>query len=39
MSTPKQGDDLVGVLNKVTSYFKLPLQKFEGELSLPGADQ
>jgi hypothetical protein len=33
---PKEGGDLVGVLNTLTSKFKLPLQKFEGELHIPG---
>lgn len=31
-----QGGDLVGTINKLTSYFKLPGQKFEGEMHLPG---
>ena len=32
----KTGGDLVGVLNTVSRNFQLPLQKFPGELHLPG---
>ena len=31
-----EGGDLVGTINKQTSYFKFPGQKFEGEMHLPG---
>ena len=30
------GGDLVGMLNKVSKNFQLPLQKFPGELHIPG---
>ena len=30
------GGDLVGVLNKVSQNFQLPLQKFPGEMHIPG---
>ena len=30
------GGDLVGSLNKITQYLKLPGQKFPGEMHLPG---
>ena len=32
----KEGGDLVGMLNTVSRNFQLPLQKFPGELHLPG---
>jgi hypothetical protein len=32
---PKEGGDLVGIFNTITSKFKLSLQKFEGELHIP----
>ena len=32
----KEGGDLVGMLNTVSKNFQLPLQKFPGELHLPG---
>jgi hypothetical protein len=31
-----RGDDLVGALNGMTKNIKLPLQKFEGEMHIPG---
>ena len=31
-----RGGDLVGILNRMTKNIKLPFQKFEGEMHLPG---
>jgi hypothetical protein len=31
-----RGGDLVGALNRMTKNIKLPLQKFEGEMHIPG---
>jgi hypothetical protein len=31
-----RGGDLVGALNRMTKNIKLPFQKFEGEMHLPG---
>jgi hypothetical protein len=31
-----RGGDLVGALNRMTKNMKLPLQKFEGEMHIPG---
>jgi hypothetical protein len=31
-----RGADLMGVLNRITKTIKLPLQKFDGEMHIPG---